>query len=135
VALVSIRAPKVLSNIVLAKDSKMERNKEVDRYIVSVSDEFRPLMTELRDNIFILFPQGEETFGWNIPIYKHKGKALFSIAAFQDHYSIVTQDHDIATKIPELANYKVSGTTIHFTAKQPANRALLEKIIQHRLSS
>jgi len=113
----------------------MQKNLEVDRYIASVPDDFRPLMTKLRDDIFEIFPQGEETFAWNIPIYKYNGKALFSIAAFTDHYSIITQEHNIAEKIPELNDYKVSGTTVHFTHKQPIKRDLLEKIIKHRLST
>jgi len=112
----------------------MEKNKEVDRYIAETPEEFRELLSNLRDQIFEYFPEATETFAYRIPVYRYKGKPIFSIAAFKDHYSIITQDKDITDKIPELKDYKTSGTTIHFTAQKPLTANLLEKIIKHRVS-
>jgi uncharacterized protein YdhG (YjbR/CyaY superfamily) len=113
----------------------MERNREVDKYIKSTPKHFRQAMVALREKIFEYFPEGEEVFAYNIPVYKYKGKALFSIAAFQDHYSVITQDKDISAKVPELANFKISGTTVHFNEKQPISDDVLAKIIQVRMKS
>lgn len=110
----------------------MNKNPDVDKYIAASPDELRPFLTKLREKIFEYFPEGEEVYAYRIPVYKYMGKPLFSIASFKDHYSLVTQDKDIATKIPEVASYKVSGTTIHFTTQKPISDELLKKIIKLR---
>lgn len=113
----------------------MNRNKEVDNYIANASDEFRPLITDLREKIFKYFPKGEETFAYRIPVYRYLRKPLFSIAVFKNHYSIVTQDKNIQEKLPnELKGYKVSGTTIHFNQENPITDELLQKIIKIRVT-
>ncbi len=112
----------------------MQKNAEVDKYIADVPDDFRPFLIALREKIFEYMPEGEETFAYNIPVYKLGGKAIFSIAAFKNHYSIVTQDKYIIDKIPEFAKFKISGTTVHFTAEHPITDALLKKFIELRIA-
>lgn len=114
----------------------MNQNKEVNRYISEVSDEFRPYLVSVRDWIFKYLPDGQETYAYHIPVYRYKGKPIFSIAAFKDHYSLITQDKKIGEKFPDdLKNFKISGTTIHFTKKNSLTEGLLKKIIQDRVAS
>jgi uncharacterized protein YdhG (YjbR/CyaY superfamily) len=113
----------------------MNNSPEVDQYISSIDGEFQAPMRDLRAQIHKYLPEGEEVFAYNIPVYKYRGKALFSIAAFQNHYSLITEDKNIVTKIPELGGYKLSGTTLHFNPTQPLTEPLLKRIIDTRVAS
>ena len=112
----------------------MQKDPKVTKYVTETPAKFRRLMIELRENIHELFPQGEEVFAYNIPVYRFHRKPIFSIAVFKDHYSLVTQDKEIAQKIPELGNFKISGTTVHFTTEKPLTRELLREVITQRLA-
>ncbi len=113
----------------------MNTDQTVDKYYREIPETFKVPLTEIRAWVHELFPEGEEVFAYNIPAYKYQGKALFSIAAFKDHYSLVSQDKNIAAEIPELSNFKISGTTIHFTQDKPLTKPLLKTIIENRIHS
>jgi uncharacterized protein YdhG (YjbR/CyaY superfamily) len=116
----------------------MERSEEVDKYIAGLPEACRSLIEEMRNYVFEIAGDNsefEERFAYQIDVYKYKGKALFSLAGFPNHCSLITQDKDIAVKIPELKGYKISGTSIHFTEEHPIPKELLEKIIKLRIGS
>jgi uncharacterized protein YdhG (YjbR/CyaY superfamily) len=116
----------------------MEKNREVSKYYAAAPERFRTALEEIRKNIFeILADEAEmsENFSYQIAVYKYGKKPLFSVAYFKNHCSLITQDKDIADKISELNNYKISGTSVHFTEKQPISRKLLEKVLKLRIQS
>ncbi len=109
-------------------------NAEIDEYISNVAAESREVMQELRDNIFEIIPDAEKLIYYHMPTFKYKGKPFLVYAEFKDHLSLITMRHGIPQKLKEeLKGYKVSGTTIHFSAKKPITRELLEKIIKERM--
>ena len=115
----------------------MERNKEVDRYIAETPANAVEMMEKLREIVFAEtedIPEMSETYAYRIPVYLYGHKPIFSIAAFKDHCSLITQDAQIAEKIPELQNYKVSGTTIHFKLDEPLPMSIIKKVIAIRLA-
>lgn len=115
----------------------MKKEEQVSKYYSEAPKEYKKLLLKMRENIFEILsniPEMSEVYSYRIAVYKYGKKPLFSIAYFKDHCSLITQDKNIATKIPEVASYKVSGTSIHFDNNHPISYALLSQILNLRLS-
>jgi uncharacterized protein YdhG (YjbR/CyaY superfamily) len=111
-----------------------KRSVAVDEYILGVSEESQAVMQELRQNVFDILPDVEELIYYNMPTFKYNGQPFMVYAEFKNHLSLITMRHSIPEKLKaELKGSKVTGTTIHFSAKKPISRELLEKIIAERL--
>jgi uncharacterized protein YdhG (YjbR/CyaY superfamily) len=107
--------------------------KTVDDYLAGLPTEDREALENLRKAIKAAAPQAEETISYRIPGYKYHG-ALVYFAAFKDHLSLFPAGKSVAAKFrQELKPFKVSGTTIHFTATNPIPASLVKKIVRFRI--
>jgi uncharacterized protein YdhG (YjbR/CyaY superfamily) len=107
--------------------------KTVDEYIDSQPKQFIDVLHRLRKDILAAAPKAEEVISYRIPTYKFDGP-LVHFAAFKNHCSLIVVNRDIPTQLKkELAGFKISGTTIHFTAENPIPSSLVKKIVKRRL--
>jgi len=80
-----------------------------------------------------------EVVSYRIPIFKLQGHPLVGFGATRNHCSFYLMSSSIIPKLAsmrdaELAGYKVSGATIHFTPDKPLPTALVTKLVKERIA-
>lgn len=115
---------------------KTEDNKKletVEDYLASVSKKDKEVLENLRNTIKSAAPQSEEVISYGIPTYKYNGP-LVHFAAFKNHLSFYVINKSLLDTFKgELKDYKISGTTVHFTAENPLPEEFVKKIIKKRM--
>ena len=117
----------------MKKDHQQKQAKNVDEYLAAVPDEVRPVLEKLRKTIRSAAPKAEEVISYQIPMFKYHGPLVF-FAAFRNHcsfYVVSKPIMDVFTS--ELKPWDTSGTTIHFSAKNPLPASLVKKIVKVRI--
>lgn len=109
------------------------RPETVDDYVAAVPKEDRDVLENLRNTIKSAAPEAEEVISYGIPTYKYKGP-LVHFAAFKNHLSFYGVNKSLLETVKdELKDHKLSGTTIHFSAKNPLPEEFVKKIVQKRI--
>ena len=104
-----------------------------EEYIASFPPDIRKVLQEVRVTIKKAAPEATESFKYAIPTFEQHGN-LVHFAAFKNHLSLVVVSKSIAeTFAKELAPFKSSGRTIHFTPEKPIPAALVKKIVKERV--
>jgi uncharacterized protein YdhG (YjbR/CyaY superfamily) len=112
---------------------KNQPAKTVDEYLATLPQETRVVLENLRQAIKSAAPQAEEVISYQIPTYKYHGALVHFMAGRQD-CSFITVSKSIIEKFKsELKGYKLSGTTIHFSAQNPLPNDLVKQIVKFRM--
>jgi len=105
----------------------------IDEYLAGQPEEIRAVLQKIRQTIHETAPDIEEVLSYQIPNFKYKG-ALVSFGVAKDHISFyVMSNLAMETLKEDLAGYKVSGTSIHFTVDTPLPASLIKKIVTTRV--
>ncbi len=79
-------------------------------------------------------PDATERIGYKIPVIAQDGD-LVGFAAQTRHLSLYTMSPDLVESMKqELAGYKVSGATLHFSPDSPLPDDLVRTIVRARLA-
>jgi uncharacterized protein YdhG (YjbR/CyaY superfamily) len=106
----------------------------VDEYLLPLSEDVRVMLENVRQAIWEAAPKAEEVISYQIPTYKYLGP-LVHFAAFRNHCSFVVVSNTIIPAFAkELAKFKKSGRTIHFTVMNPLPLSLIKKIVKMRVA-
>jgi uncharacterized protein YdhG (YjbR/CyaY superfamily) len=117
----------------MKKDQQQKPAKNVDDYLAAAPEEVRPVLEKLRRTIRAAAPKAEEVISYQIPMFKYHGPLVF-FAAFKNHCSFyVVSKQVMETFSSELRPWDTSGTTIHFSAKNPLPASLVKKIVKARI--
>ena len=117
----------------MKKDQQQKPAKNVDEYLAAAPEEVRPVLEKLRRTIRAAAPKAEEVISYQIPMFKYHGPLVF-FAAFRNHYSFYVVSKPIMEAFSsELKPWDTSGTTIHFSAKNPLPSSLVKKIVKARI--
>ncbi len=117
----------------MKKDTVVAIPKTVDEYLMALPEDQQEALEKIRQAIKSAAPKAEEVISYQIPTYKLNGP-LVHFAAFKNHLSLVVVSKSIAeTFAKELAPFKSSGRTIHFTPEKLIPAALVKKIVKERV--
>jgi uncharacterized protein YdhG (YjbR/CyaY superfamily) len=117
----------------MKKDQPQKPAKNIDEYLAAAPEEVRPVLEKLRRTIRAAVPNAEEVISYQIPMFKYHGPLVF-FAAFRNHCSFYVVSKPIMeTFSSELKPWDTSGTTIHFSAKNPLPASLVKKIVKARI--
>jgi uncharacterized protein YdhG (YjbR/CyaY superfamily) len=117
----------------MKKDQQQKPAKNLDEYLAAAPEEVRPVLEKLRRTIRAAAPKAEEVISYQIPMFKYHGPLVF-FAAFRNHCSFYVVSKPIMeTFSSELKPWDTSGTTIHFSAKNPLPASLVKKIVKARI--
>jgi uncharacterized protein YdhG (YjbR/CyaY superfamily) len=108
----------------------------VEEYLSGVPEEARAALEDLRATIRAIVPDATETISYQMPTFKHRGRALVGFAAFTNHCSLFPYSRGVMTTLEEdLRPYDTSGKggTIRFTPAQPLPADLVTKIVMTRI--
>ena len=115
------------------KNQDKKTAKDVDDYLNNLPLEVKATLENLRKTIKATAPMAEEIISYQIPTYRYHG-ALVHFMAHKDYCSFFVVNKSILeTFKEELIDYDSSGTTIHFTVKNPIPSTLVEKIVKERI--
>lgn len=117
----------------MKNDHQQKPVKNVDEYLAAAPEDVRSVLEELRKTIRSAAPKAEEVISYQIPMFKFHGPLVF-FAAFRNHcsfYVVSKPIMDVFTS--ELKPWDTSGTTIHFSAKNPLPASLVKKIVKARI--
>jgi uncharacterized protein YdhG (YjbR/CyaY superfamily) len=114
-------------------DQHKKPAKNVDEYIADAPEEVRAVLEKLRKAIRAAAPMAKEVISYRIPTFRYHGP-LVHFAAFRDHCSFIVVSKPVMEIFSsELKPYDTSGTTIHFSAKNPLPASLVKKIVKARI--
>jgi uncharacterized protein YdhG (YjbR/CyaY superfamily) len=106
----------------------------VDGYIADAPEAFRAALSDLRGTIARAAPGATEAISYQMPAFKYKGRVLVYYAAFRKHCSFFPGSVAIADAFAdELASFRVSKGTIHFTPDEPLPKSLVRKIVKAKM--
>lgn len=117
----------------MKNDHQQKPVKNVDEYLAAAPEDVRSVLEKLRKTIRSAAPKAEEVISYQIPMFKFHGPLVF-FAAFRNHcsfYVVSKPIMDVFTS--ELKPWDTSGTTIHFSAKNPLPASLVKKIVKARI--
>ena len=106
---------------------------EIDAYLAALPEEMRDALQQVREIIRKHIPACTERVSYGIPIFRLRSD-LVGISAQKKHCSLHTMSPGLIKRIrQELANFEISGATIHFQPTNPIPRELLRRIIDERI--
>jgi uncharacterized protein YdhG (YjbR/CyaY superfamily) len=113
----------------------MDKASSIDEYLQLIAEDHRELLGAVRDQINRQVPGVEETISYNMPTFKLRGKPLIHLAAWKKHCSFYPiTDAVLGAYSEELAGFKHTKGSLHFTTKKPIPPAVLEAMIQERVA-
>jgi uncharacterized protein YdhG (YjbR/CyaY superfamily) len=112
----------------------MMSSAEIDACIDERPDDFRRALGDLRGTIAKAAPAAEECISYGMPAFRYKGRVLVYYAAFKKHCSFFPASVAVADSFAtELASFRVSKGTIHFSPDEPLPKGLVRKIVKARM--
>ena len=114
--------------------TKSGRAKDVDEYLASVPEKDRAALEALRRTILSAAPMAEETISYGMPAYRFHGQLVF-FAAFENHLSFFGVSKAVLEQFrDEVAPFRTSTTTLHFSADRPLPAPLVSRIVKARVA-
>lgn len=108
---------------------------EVDAYLAKVEEPKRTTLQQLRDTILGLVPEAEEVISYQVPAFRLKGGVVAGFAAFKNHLSYLPFSGSVLPKLEaEIGGYSHTVSALHFPIDRPLPSALVEKLVDLRLS-
>ncbi len=119
---------------VMEEGTKTVPAQDVDAYLALVPEKERAVLEALRRTIRAAAPMAEERISYRMPGYLYHGPLVF-FAAFRNHLGFYGVSKEVLEQFrDELAPFRTSTTTLHFSAEQPLPAALVEKIVKARVA-
>jgi uncharacterized protein YdhG (YjbR/CyaY superfamily) len=108
----------------------------VEEYLLSLPEDRRDAVRQLRDTIRAAAPAATETIAYSMPAFRsHGGQFLVSFAAFKSHYSLFPASEAVVEALgDELAPYLAGKGTIRFPADEPLPLSTVAKVVKIRLA-
>lgn len=104
-----------------------EKPKTIDDYISMQSEEFWPLLNQVRDTIREALPYAEERISWSMPTYWNK-QNIIHFAAFKKHIGLYPGDKAVDHFSEKLTEYKTSKGAAQFPYSKPLPLELITEI-------
>jgi uncharacterized protein YdhG (YjbR/CyaY superfamily) len=106
---------------------------EVDDYLAALSDEQRVALQHLRETIRSIIPDAQEVMSYGMPGFRIDGEVVAGYAAFRHHLSYFPHSGSVLAEcIDDVASYKQTKSSLHFSAAQPLPTALVRNLIRAR---
>ncbi len=113
----------------------MTRARAVDGYLASLPGAQRAALERVRGEVARLVPDAVETISYGIPTFKLNGRALLWYAGWKAHCSIYPlTDSFLAAHADELAGFRRTKGSLHFTPEMPLPDKLLADLVRARVA-
>ncbi len=101
-----------------------------DAYIAAAPEAFRPLLTQLRNQLAKALPDAEELIAYDMPGFGFGKSIIVGYAAFSKQCGLYVSKGAIATHADDIATagLKATKTGVTFTPQKPIPDELVEKL-------
>lgn len=105
----------------------------IDEYLAGLPDDVRDALEDLRRVIKEAAPDAVESISYRVPTFR-VGSPVVAFGVAKHHCSLYVMSPPlVASMADELAPYRVSGATIHFTPSEPLPAALVTRLVRARI--
>lgn len=107
-------------------------HKDVDKYIENLPEEVQEIANEIREMIFKILPDVQETFSFKIPFYKYFGMFCYltTMGKKQELHLSFLRGKDLVTMYPQLAQKgRAMAASICFKSKMDFNKNEIAELI------
>ncbi len=103
-----------------------------NEYMANVPPERKADLNSLRSLIKATFPDIEETMGYNMPTFMHRGETLCSIANQKHYMALYVMPYDLLEKFKEeLASFNCGASCIRFKNLKEGDLDLFKRILTY----
>jgi uncharacterized protein YdhG (YjbR/CyaY superfamily) len=115
------------------KSGKDSTEYSFSSFLLTQEPQFRNCLTELHQLIKSIVPDAEETFSYQVHCFKHI-YMLIGVGTTKEYCSLYTMSSKLVKQIKnELAGYKISGMTLHFSPDKPLPVDIITRIVLARV--
>jgi uncharacterized protein YdhG (YjbR/CyaY superfamily) len=108
---------------------------QVDDYLSAIEEPKHGTLQTLRRTILEIVPNAEEAISYGVPAFRLGRDTIAGFAAFKNHLSYLPFSGSVLSQLTdELDGYTTTKSALHFPVDQPLPRALVEKLIDVRLT-
>jgi uncharacterized protein YdhG (YjbR/CyaY superfamily) len=113
----------------------MPRLATIDEYLATVRDDQRAALEKVRKAIRAAAPGAEECISYQLPAFRHNGKALVAFGATANHCPFFPMSSlTVKAHKKELEGYETSKGTVRFQPDRPLPAGLVKKLVKSRLA-
>ncbi len=105
----------------------------IETYIDSQPDEAQIILNKIRHMILKEFPEVEEKFSWNMPLFYLKGNITW-FANYKSHIGMYPEPQAILDFADRLEDYKTSKGAIQFKKSKEIPYELIMDIFRHKVT-
>ncbi len=105
----------------------------IETYIDEQPEDVQIILNNIRDRIIKEFPEVEEKFSWNMPLFYLKGNISW-FANFKAHIGMYPEPDAIVAFADKLEGYKTTKGAIQFKKKEEIPYDLIMEIVRYRVS-
>lgn len=103
-----------------------------DEYMAAIPSERKADLDALRSLIKTTFPEIEETMGYNMPTFLHRGETLCSIANQKNYMALYVMPYDLLEEFKEeLLPFNCGASCIRFKKLNAADLDLFQRILTY----
>lgn len=107
----------------------------VDDYLRGLGEPERGTLRALRRTILEIVPEAEEAISYGVPAFRVGGHTVAGFAAYARHLSYLPFSGSVLGELAdELSGYSMTKSALHFPARHPLPKPLVEKLIAARLA-
>jgi uncharacterized protein YdhG (YjbR/CyaY superfamily) len=106
---------------------------DIDAYILACPPETQPYLEQIRAIIRKAAPGAAEVISYQMPAYKLNGILVY-FAGCKNHIGFYPTGSGIQAFQKELAGYKFTKGSIHFSYNQPLPVDLITRIVEFRVA-
>ncbi len=107
----------------------------VEAYLRAQEEPKRSTLEALRRTILEIVPEAEQVISYGLPAFRVRGRTIAGFGAFKDHLSYLPFSGSVLGQLSaELVGYTMTKSALHFPVDSPLPKALVEKLIEVRLS-
>jgi len=103
----------------------------IDQYLASFPAEIQARLTQVRQVVLQVVPQGEERISYGMPAMFQKGVVVY-YAAFKKHLGLYPPVHDPALR-KKVARYAGPKGNLQFPFTEPLPLDLIAEVVRSRL--
>jgi uncharacterized protein YdhG (YjbR/CyaY superfamily) len=112
----------------------MKKPKTIDEYIYSFPLSTKKILNKIRETVFEIAPDAQESIAYGMPGFKINGKPLCYFASFKTHIGFYPIPSGIKAFHKELAKYKTGKGSVQFPLDEEIPYTLIKKILLFRKS-
>jgi uncharacterized protein YdhG (YjbR/CyaY superfamily) len=106
---------------------------DVDDYLAALPHEQRTALQKLRETILSIIPDADEVMSYGMPGYRIDGEVVAGYAAFRQHLSYFPHSGSVLAELADdVADYKQTKSSLHFSTASPLPKAMVRKLIRVR---